>query len=1139
MRKRILNGEHPTMKSCKSFIRRTLLLTIAAFLVICTASAQSQKITIEQNNKQLGEILNEIEAKSGYSFLVRSSDLNLKQIVSIDAKDKNINEILSILFKNKDIKYEINGKKISVFIPQKSEEKVSLPKNTKKITGQVTDEKGETIIGASVVVKGKSLGTVTDINGNFSVNDISNEDILVFSYIGLNTKEIKVGANSTLKIVLEELSVELQEVVALGYTTVIKRTSIGSFSKVTGGELRNLGNGGIASALQGRASGVYVSKGAIRIRGINSIGLSTSPLWIIDGVPGDGDGLNPNDIVSIDVLKDASATALYGSAGSNGVIVVTTNLMSKAESKMTVELTTGMSDYSTPMYPLMNTDEYFKTYDDAIITARKYNPLTKYPFNPTTLFDFNSKFPQSLKDMTVEESREYFKNTNTNWFDLMNKVGVFNNIYVAADKPFSDGGKAYMSFNYRTQDAQTVGPESTSFKGRFGFNFNPLKKLNVVFNADFNLAKSVSVRPSGNSKRPPFFPVYDDTDETGYWLPQDNPMIMSDRNYHDNYGRSSGGSAYLKATYDLPVKGLSIGGLIRANYGESSSVDWYSGVLQVISANDTRDNASQSSSNSYSFLYRAEVNYNRSFGDHNVTAFAMAEARESSGTGVSARGAALSNSWHRLGVPADMMSMSGNVWAGQSVNYIGRLAYNYGGKYLFEANYRRDGMSKLLKKNRWASFPSLGLGWIISEENFFKADAINLLKFKASIGRTGNASIGNYTYAATYNRAYPTSGWSSVYGDGIASWNTNVPADLVWETLDNLDFGFDYGLFKNRLSGSLAFYNKEVSGLILSVSLPPSTGMRQAGNKVLTNVGNMRNKGVEFDITAHAINKGDFKWNISLNISKNINEVLALTPEFDSNGTGIDGRYSKTRKGDMVGSYYLAEFAGIDPERGIPMIYEIDKVEFQTTGKTVKTGKLIPATQINANANRIFSEKSFLPNIYGGLRNSLSYKGFDLGVLLSYSGGHYFIDGELRDITSVNIGVWNLYSGLADMAWKKPGDISDYPELIYNYGPEGFYYDDQGKPSDIINQSAEMTTQFLKPGDHIILREVTLSYNFKNLKNRNALKLYFNVNNLASWALAGKYMDPEVGISGNNLDGFIRGANLMTRIFTGGLVLSF
>lgn len=1007
-----------------------------------------------------------------------------------------------------------------------------------KVSGQVTDDTGESLPGVNVMIKGTSLGTITDIDGNYSISVQQEGTVLVFSFIGMTTQEVEIGSETVINVVLEPDAIGLEEVVALGYTSQKKKTMVGSVARINTDQLANPAYASLNEAIQGKASGVYVTGGQVRVRGINSINLNTNPLWIIDGVPGNGGNINPNEIKTITVLKDAAATALYGAEGAGGVIVVTTTAADAKDSSVMVELSTGFREHASNPYPLTNTAQYLAIHDQAIINGANYTGEWVEPYDPVEAFRYDEQIPAAYKEDPYD--REYYEQFNTKMYDELYRTGRFSKAYVSATKSFEDGSKAYLSVNYQSSDPMLKTSYQKSAGVRFGFNFSPVKNLDISFvsNSGYGLSKRMNNLATENYKRAPTMPLYDETDKTGYWSPGENPMIRTDNKYFEQSGVGGAADGYLKATYKLPIEGLSIGAVAKAAVSGSQSYTWKAEELLNVNHKPVSW-ANEGSSINQTWLYRGEINYKRSFDQHNINVYAMAEAKSLAIRKLSATGTNLTSDYHILGVPQDMNGMSSSKFLTHRNAMIGQLSYDYAGKYLFNANIRRDGMDHLHPDNRYAVFPSLGFGWIISEEDFFNVEVINLLKLRGSMGKTGNAGVPAYAHYSKYRISAP--GFYS-YDDYYVTRITNLASRVKWETSDNLDFGFDYGFLNNRLNGSFAWYRKDISGMLLKVPLPPSAGVPLTGNKYWDNIGNMRNWGLEFDLNANVIRKNDFNWNIIFNISNNHNEILALNRLADQAGDGIYGAESRTltKTGEKLGTYYLADFAGIDPQTGIPMIWERDATIYAETRKTVRTGNKIPASEANAGQNQfLLSEKSSLPNIYGGLSNNFTYKGFSFNVMLTYSGGNYFIDQELRNITTIREGIYNLWDGLEENSWKQPGDQADYGELIYK---GGFYYDNAGNPSTTINKVAEMTTQYLKRGDLVQLKEISLSYNFDGIADRlnfSRMRAYFNINNLAYWSAAGKFHNPEISLAGANFDGYRRGSQMLTRTYTMGLVFEF
>jgi len=536
-------------------------------------------------------------------------------------------------------------------------------------------------------------------------------------------------------------------------------------------------------------------------------------------------------------------------------------------------------------------------------------------------------------------------------------------------------------------------------------------------------------------------------------------------------------------------------------------------------------------------------------GDHTINILGIAEGKKYFNFPLNVSGYNLNGTYPMLGTPGNIESASATRKENGNLAFIGRLAYNYKNKYIVEGNIRRDGLSTLSKNNRWAVFPSVGAGWIITEESFWNIPAINMIKIRGSIGKTGNAAVPDFSYLPGFNINFPNIG---SYGEYMFTSISNIASDIKWETSDNTDIGFDFGLLNNRLNGSVAYYNKETSGLLLRVPLAPSAGMLVSGvsasNTVWQNVGNMRNSGIEFGINANLVNTKNLTWSLSFNNTWAKNKVLSLDPSVDLTGKGIFGTFNSTtltRSGGELATYYVSDFAGIDPQKGIPMIYERDADIYAKTGETVKTGRIIPATRSNCDNNRFYlAGKSYIPSYYGGLSNTLRFQNFDLNIMISYTGGHYYFDQMEWRLQYVHIGENALSSDLIENSWKQPGDIAKYQEIIYN---GGFYYDNEGNLTTTIspgpNNDYPNTTQFLKKADNVQLKEVTLGYSLpRKIANKWALenlRIYSNINNLLYWAKDQHNGNPDVEIQSNNVDGVVRYESFMTRTISLGLSLTF
>lgn len=1097
------------------------------------AQNPKEKVSISLENSTIRDIVKQIESKTKYTIIYRDAIIPDNKAITAHFENKPLDEVLKAILDKLDkegLQAVFNNKTIVLVRKTENNER------EKTISGTIKDENGEPLPGVNVFLKDKTIGCMSDFEGKYSIaNAVGENDILVFTYIGMKPKEVVVGKSATIHVVLREESILLEEVVALGYTTSKRKDMIGSVAKISDTEIGSPAYSSFSSAMQGKASGVFVTGNTIRIRGLNSISLSTEPLWIIDGVPGDGRNLSPNDIESVTILKDASATALYGSSGANGVIAVTTKSMKGEKSQLNVDVNYGISELMNERLEALDSREFIEFHDLAKQNASRYDGSAYAPYDPNKAFEW---IPEIKTRMTREEALGY----SHKGLDEVSRKARFYQVHMTASKGF-DTGNALFTATYRNEENVFKGGDNSKLIARAAFNYSPIQYVDISVTSINNYNNgTTSTALDQMIRRPPFMPIYDETDPTGYWGPGRNPAIEGDRRYRNRYNESFLSNNYLKINIELPfVKGLSIAGIGSANFSMARGRDWHAKELKDF-GNSEVSLANENSTFSRSYLYRGEVNYNRTFGDHAVTLLALAEGKKNYGNSLFAEGYNLNGSYPILGTPTNMSGMSSTIFETGSIAYIGRATYKYKERYLLEANIRRDALSILSVTNRWATFPSVGAGWVLSEESFFKVPAINMLKIRGSIGKSGNSNVPQYTYIPQFGINNPR---SDSYAEYMFTNIKSIKSDVKWETSDNFDIGIDFGVLENRINGSFAYFEKRTSGLLLQVPLPPSAGIEflSGTNSKWANVGNMRNNGFEININANVIHSASFSWDVSFNHTITKNKVLGLDPSIDQTGSGIFGfdNYTLTKKGETLGSYYLPDFAGIDLEKGIPLIWERDAKIYKETGQTVRTGKKITGTLSNSGNNQfLLSGKSVLPTFYGGLRNTFNYKGFDLTAMITYSGGYYFIDQLEKWMTRVGTGEYALLSSLVEDSWRKPGDVAKYQEIVYN---GGFYYDDNGNPAKTRSEPLKMSTQNLKKGDNVQLKEITLGYTVpRSLSKKfllDYLRLYVNVNNVFYLTKAGRFGSPEVYLDHNNINGYLRYENFLNRTYSFGLSVKF
>jgi len=1084
-------------------------------------------------NTSIKDVLKAIERQTEYTFFYNDAFVDLNRPVHVEQQTVEVGALLDKLFKNTNLTYREQENNFIVITPKEQLQAIS-------ISGVVTDESGAPLPGVNIMVKGTTTGMMTDADGKYTIQVRDRNAVLVFSYIGMKSIEMAVGNQSVINITLKDDAIFLDEVVTIGYTTSKRRDMVGSVAKVTTEQFATPAYGNITAALQGKASGVYVTGGDIRIRGMNSINLSTEPMWIIDGVPGGHNNLNPNDIESVTVLKDAAATAMYGSSGANGVIVVTTKSFAGQKTQVNVEIDGGTGYFMGTGWKMMDSKTYIAAYDLALQNTAKYEEKTATPWDPYKSYDWIAQIP-AIYRMTRDEA---LKNSHRGIKDYTQNA-EYGQIYLSVNKGF-DKGNASVSLTYRNGETVQLGGANQKFVNRIVFNVTPVKNVTFNFNSINNFRLDNKNTAGSVLMRPPYMPVWDWVEGRSYdnyWGPAENPVIMGNSKYRQERDKGFSSSNYLKIDIDLPfVQGLKVAGIGSAGFSASRWTNWYSKELKAYRATEEIAKAEESAGFGYSYMVRGEISYNRTFGDHTVGAIGWVEGNKGYGVPLYAQGYNLNGSYPQLGEPGNFTSMNSNRSESGSAAYMGRLTYNFKNKYFFEGVIRHEGLSNLVEKYRWATFPSVGLSWIVSEESFWTIKAINLLKLRGSIGKSGNAAVPAFTYIPGFQYRSRT---GDTYEDYQITRINRLAAEVQWETSDNMDFGIDFGLLDNRINGSIAYFNKETSGLLLQVPLPPSAGIF-VSNSVWSNIGNMRNNGIEFNVDIAALSKGQLKWNTSFNYTYLKNEVLALSPQVDLTGQGIYGTNNRvlTRAGGKLATYFVAEYAGIDPQKGIPMIQQRNADVFKASGQTVLANKLIPASMANCTSNQIYMDgKSYIPSYFGGWRNTFRYGNMDLNLMISYTGGHYYFDQVEWRLQYVRMGQFNLISDRVENAWKKPGDNAKYMEVIYN---GGFYYNNAGEPQKNLNSLSNdypTTSNFLKRGDNVQLKEVTLGYNLpRKIANKAGMengRVFFNVNNALYWAIDQQLGNPDVGIGNNNVNGIERWEGFMSRTFSLGVSVTF
>ena len=1014
-----------------------------------------------------------------------------------------------------------------------------------RISGTVISD-GEPLPGVSVQIKGETTGTITDMDGKYSISAPS-DAILVYRFVGLKTVEQPVNGRNMINVTLESDSKELDEVMVVAYATAKKYSFTGAASTVKGDEIAKLQVASVSRALEGTVSGVQASAASgqpgtdaeVRIRGIGSINASSAPLYVVDGVPFDGsvNSINPDDIASMTVLKDAASAALYGSRGANGVIIITTK-QGQTDSKTTVNVKAsfGGSNRAVRDYDRIGTNDYFQLYWEALRNqyakdTENYTPataaaqaskdlVTKLMGDGPNPYGTNYPQPVGTDGKLVDGARPLW---DFDWSDAMEQQalrtelnlnvsgGGQKNQYFFSAGYLNDKGIAlesgYQRFNLRSN----ITSEMTSWlKGGVNMSFahsmqnypvsSDTKTSNVInagrtmpgFYPIYEVNADGSLKTDANGELIPDFGSYRPSGSTSNWnLPATLPLDKSERMKDEFSGRT-----FLEVTF---IPGLKFKTSFNFDLINYNSLDFTNSLIGP--SVTTGGGSSRVNTRTFSWTWNNIVTYDKTIGEHHFNILAGQEA-------YSYRYDELSASRTKMALPDMPELVVGSQLTGGSgyridyalAGYFTQLLYDYQSKYFFSASYRRDGSSRFAPETRWGNFWSLGASWRIDRENFMisTSDWLSALTLKASYGAQGNDNLGTYYASKGLYAIVSNLGENALFSDRIAT------PKLKWETNLNFNVGIDFSLWNNRVSGSFDFFQRRSKDLLYSRPVAPSLGYKSVDE----NVGALKNTGIELSLNGTLINTQDFIWKLGLNLTHYKNEVTEL-PLKDMPPSGVN----KLAVGRSVYDFYTKEWAGVDPENGNPLWYmDILDKDDNVVGRGT--------TSVYKDATDYFVNKSSLPKVYGGFNTSFSYKGVELSAIFAYSVGGYIMN---RDITMI------LHNGSsAGRAWSK--------EILNRWTPENRYTDVPALATTTNNWTS-YSTRFLQNNSYMRLKNLTLSYTLpKQLVSKASLsnvQVFVQSDNVFT-IHRNQGLDPEQGITGLT---YYRYPAM--RSFTGGINVTF
>ncbi len=1132
------------------FLTRKHLIRIMKIysLLICITISKlfsfntySQNISISLNEVTLQLAIEEIEQKSEYHFFYNNSLIDISKKVSLKADNEKIRTVLFGLFRGTKIDFKIYKNQIVLFPKNGSTSGQSFKKLLNsidrgykeqirnkgvlkkesitlqnRVTGTITGQDGVPLPGVNVIIKGTDSGTQTDFDGNYDLQ-ANQGDILVFSYVGLITKEIVVGINTTIDVVLVEEASSLDEVVVIAYGVARKSSYTGSVTQINASEITERPVTNVLTALDGAAPGVRLtpangqpgSSPTIRVRGIGSINASSSPLIVVDGVEftGDFSSLNPNDIASLSILKDAASTSLYGSRAANGVILITTKIGKKgSKDTFTLDVSQGVTTRGIQEYDRVSAREYYPLMWEALRNSFSISGDTPIGeanqmasdeiFENLGLNPFNVPNDQIvLTDGSLNPAAQLLYTDDLDWQDFLVRTGFRSNLNFSYSGA-SEKTDYFASIGYLKEDGYLIKTDFERITGRININ----SQLKEWFKTGLNLSaatsnsnnasdgsSSGSVNPFNVSRSiAPIYPVFLHNQTTGAFLLDSE----GNRQYDFTSPRAGAGGRNVIQETLLNRDIDEIFSLNTRVYAEFKFLKDFTFTFNAALDKRFRNNtefenpivgdAQGSGRLTKQSFVRTAINYNqllrysKDINRHTIGVLFGHESferennsTEGEKTGVIAEGI---DELVNFTTTTDLVSDTARL---TREGYFSNITYDFDDKYYVSGSYRRDASSRFIN-NRWGDFFSVGGSWRLDQENFIGSiDWINNLKLRASYGEVGNDQLLDDDDDPDFYISQARFALNNNNGPegGILASAAGNP-DLTWETNIQSDVAIEFGLLDNRISGTIEYYNRESKDLLFNVPIPLENGLDSKPD----NIGSIVNSGLELDLNLGIIRTTNFSWDLNLNASTLKNEITELPQEEIINGT------KKLTVGGDIFAFFLRDWYGVDPADG-SALYVLDP-ELGAVGdddvRTTADGTIVTTDQNNALRDFVGTAT---PDLFGSFTNNLKYKNFELGVTFTYQLGGETFDGAYQDLLhsgdygdAIHIDIRNR--------WQKPGDITDVPRLdveqLSNFGAD--------------------SDRWLIKSDFLALRQANVAYNFNStLTDRLGLssaRIYMSGENL-------------------------------------------
>jgi len=1128
-------------------------MVINIMLVSATGFTQETKLTLKLKDATLKEVISEIESQSSFSFLYKADALNFNEKVNVEASNTSIEDVLNNLFSQKNIQYKILDNSLIVLLPS------SNALQQIKVTGKLTDATtGGSLPGVNIVVEGTMIGTTSDLNGQYTIEVPNANSSLILSYVGYKTETVAVGGRTTIDVTLVPEITKLDEVVVVGYGLAKRGNLTTAQTSISAKDLEKTVNTTIEQAIQGRTAGVYITQNSgqpgggisVNIRGVNSINGTNEPLYVIDGIQIAGQsissgplsssnplaGLNPNDIADIQVLQGPSATALYGSRATNGVLLITTKRGKAGDTKI---------NYSY-QYTLQTPPKHLDVMD-----LQQYAQMTG---------EFHAALGGSTPTEFLDPS---ILGKGTDWQSAM-----FKNSGMYKHQLSVSGGKEkttyYLSGEYLSQDGVAIGSGFDRYGVRLNLDTKPKEWISIGTNLSFNQIKDKLTTSSEGVifnalTETPQVPVKNidgswgggDNSNGANNLAPVNPVALASLITNNDTRRQFFGG--LNADINI-FKGLVFRTTFNTNFGYGNSIYYKPNYHIGWAINPTASLTDQTNTNTY-WNWNQLLEYTKQVGKHNFDVMASHESQESQwkNNGTVVQNFLTNDVIDVNAGDASTFSGSGGQGVGTMESYLGKLSYNYAEKYLLLGTLRTDGSSNFGQNNKWGLFPALSVAWRISKEGFFHVPFINDLKIRLETGTTGNQGSGGiYSPMA----AYPTQ-----WGTGFLP-NQYANPDLKWESTKTNNIGLNIALFENRITLDADYYKKSTDNLLMSAQEPWYMGT--AGNTApaspTVNLGSLENKGWAFTLNTVNVSGKDFKWESNFNISG----VKTKITKLNSNAAFVDRiswwmnnwtQRSAVGEGPWLfrGYKQAGIFQSVDEINNSAVPVDNSGVRLPTDVNNVWVGDVkykdisgpngVPDGIIDTYDQTNIGNP--YPKFFGGFTNSFTYKGIQLSILLTYSYGndiYNFLAWQNSNPNQINLSR-NLMTSAENYA--KPITQTDGTVVLSNpgtdlprlsYGPNGNW--------------ARFTNNWVEDGSYLRVKNISLSYSIpaKLLSVQKLVKdvrVVLSAQNIAT--LTGyKGYDPEIGAYvGQNADpntqayGVDYGRYPLTPIYTFNLLLTF